>query len=484
MERTGDLDPAGATARGLGTAPGSEQLTLPIGSLARREPLVVPPDATVAEAASSMRDGDTSAALVADEPPGIVTHRDLSTRVLAAGRPLDTPVRAVMSRPLESFDHSTPLFEALRRMLELGVHHLPITRDGKIVAILRDTDLLRHQARGPLPLLDRIEDLQDLDEPPTDYADEVALIADSLFAGGLGVVQVARVLAALSGALVSRFLVLAERELGPPPCRYAWMALGSEGRMEQVLLSDQDNALVYEERGDEAERYFRALGERVVGALIRAGFPPCAGGYMATNWCLPLAEWRSLFARWIDLPEPQPLLEAQVFFDFRRVHGELSLEPLDRVLLAGGRSQAFLHGLARACLSFRPPLGPFGRVRGDDGLVDLKAGGIAAIVMLARLYALAGGRTPQPTLERLRAATDAGTLSRAGGEILGESFRFLTRLRLREQLRSVAAGEEVGNDVRLQDLSPLERRRLAEALRAVRKQQEATALRYPGAAIA
>ena len=147
MERTGDLDPAGATARCLGTTRSGEQLTVPIGS---------------------MRDADTSAALVSDEPPGIVTHRDLSTRVLAAGRPLDTPVRAVMSRPLESFDHGTPLFEALHRMLELGVHHLPITQDGKVVAILRDTDLLRHQARGPLPLLDRIEDLHDLDDAPTD----------------------------------------------------------------------------------------------------------------------------------------------------------------------------------------------------------------------------------------------------------------------------------------------------------------------------
>jgi CBS domain-containing protein len=484
MERTGDLDPAGAMARGLGMSPGSEQLMMPIGSLPPRAPVVVPPDATVAQVASSMRDADTSAALVSDEPAGIVTHRDLSTRVLAAGRPLDTPVSAVMSRPLQTFDHGMPVFEALHRMLELGVHHLPITRDGNVVAILRDTDLLRHQARGPLPLLDRIDNLHDLDDAPTDYADEVALIADTLFAGGLGVVQIGRVLAALSGALVGRLLVLSERELGPPPCRYAWMALGSEGRMEQVLLSDQDNALVYEERVDGADRYFRALAERVVGGLVRAGFPPCPGGYMATNWCLPLADWRSLFAGWINVPEPQPLLEAQVFFDFRRVHGELSLDSLDRLLLAAGRSQACLHGLARACLSFRPPLGPFGRVRGEDGVVDLKAGGIAAIVMLARLYALAGGKTPQPTLDRLRAATEAGTLSRAGGEILGESFRLLTRLRLREQLRSVAACEKLGNDVRLRDLSPLERRRLAEALRAVRKQQEATSLRYPGAAIA
>jgi CBS domain-containing protein len=480
MEGTGQLDPAPAPGlRGLDAASVGEELTMPIGVLARGLPVTVRPEATVAEAARAMRDAGASAALVAADPPGIVTERDLSARVLAEERAPRTPVRAVMTRPLEAFSATTPVFEALRRMLELGVHHLPVTgNDGEVVAILRDAELLRAQARGPLPLLDRIERLDDPAHAPADFAAQVAHIAETLFGGGLGVAQIARVLAALSGALVRRLLVLAERELGSPPCRYAWIALGSEGRMEQVLLSDQDNALVYERRVDGADAYFGALAERVVDGLIAAGYPRCPGGYMATNWRMPLVDWRSLFFRWVQLPEPQALLEAQIFFDFRQLHGELSLAPLEEILRSAGRQDAFMQHMGRASLAFRPPLGPFGRVRGDDGWVDLKTAGIAPIVMLARVYALAGGAEDRPTLERLRAAAAAGTLSRAGSEILGESFRFLMRLRLGAQLRSLQSGGELGNSVRLDELTPLERRRLAEALRAVRNQQEAAALRF------
>jgi CBS domain-containing protein len=482
MELTpGQLEPPLGMARSFELSRIGEELMTPIGSLVSTCPVVVSPEASVADAARAMRDARASAALVADDPPGIVTHRDLGDRVVAADLGPGTPVRAVMTRPLEPFPSGMPVFEALQRVLELGVHHLPVTEGERVVAILRDTDLLRHQIRSPLPLLDRIETLDELGDVPRDYSTEVAGIAETLFTGGLGVTQIGRVLSALSDALVRRLLVLGERELGRPPCAYAWIVLGSEGRQEQVLLSDQDNALVYlSDDARDARDYFRSLADLVVDALIRAGFPRCPGGYMATRWCKPLPDWEELFAGWVEVPEPQALLEAQIFLDFRPVHGALSLEPLDRVLVSGGRRALFLHNLARAALRFRPPLGPLGRVRAADGWLDLKAGGIAAIVMLARLYALAGGSAARPTLERLEAAAGAGALSRAGAEILGESFRFLTRLRLMQQLRSLRRGDQPGNRVSLDTLSDLERRRLVEALRAVRKQQEATALRFPG----
>jgi CBS domain-containing protein len=409
-----------------------------------------------------------------------VTHRDLGDRVVASGLDPSTPVSAVMTRPVELFPADTPVFEALRRVLELGVHHLPVTERGRVVAILADTDLLRHQIRSPLPLLGRIETLRELGETPSDYSSEVAGIAENLFTGGLGVTQIGRVLSALSDALVRRLATLAEQELGPPPCAYAWIVLGSEGRQEQVLLSDQDNALVYDTDVGDARAYFHSLAELVVDGLITAGYPRCPGGYMATRWCMARPDWEALFQSWVDVPEPQALLEAQVFLDFRRVYGGLSLEPLDRILISGGGRALFLHNLARAALRFRPPLGPLGRIRAPDGSIDLKAGGIAAIVMLARVYALAARAAARPTLERLEAAAAAGPLSRAGSEILGESFRFLTRLRLQEQLRSMRRGEEPTNRVSLEALTLLERRRLVEALRAVRKQQDATALRFPG----
>jgi CBS domain-containing protein len=481
MERISQLGPALETNQGLEASRIREELTIPLGALASKPLVAVGPDVPVAEAARAMRDAHASAALVTAEPPGIVTHRDLGDRVLAAGLEPHTPVGAVMSRPLELFPDSMPVFEALGRVLELRVHHLPVTRGGQVVAILRDTDLLRHRLPSPLPLLSRIEDLRRLADVPDDYSREVASIAETLFEGGLGIAQIGHVVAALNDALVRRLLALAEHELGPPPCPYAWIVLGSEGRQEQVLLSDQDNALVYLEDVHDAGVYFHSLAKRVVGGLIRAGFPRCPGGYMATSWCKSLAEWEALFGQWVEVPEPQALLEAQIFLDFRTVHGRgLTLEPLDRILASGGRRGLFLHNFARAALRFRPALGPMGRIRTSGGWIDLKAGGIAPIVMLARLYGLAGGAAARPTLERLRAAADAAVLSRAGAEILSESFRFLSRLRLQEQLRGLRRGEGPSNRVRQETLSPLEGRRLSESLRAVRKQQDAATLRFPG----
>jgi CBS domain-containing protein len=453
-------------------------LATPVEALISRPPLFVEPDATVAQTARAMHEAGISSALIAGEPLGIVTDSDLRSRVLAADLDADTPVRAVMSRPLRSLPAGTTVFGALLWRLEQGFHHLPLTRDGRIAGVVTDTDLLRHQATSPLALLRRIEGLDSATDALAGYAGEVAAVAEALLKGGLDVLQIARVIATLNDALTVRLLRQAEDALGPPPCPYAWLTLGSGGRMEQVLLSDQDNALAYLEDTEPARAYFDALATHVVAGLIAAGFPPCPGGYMATNWRRSLAEWRELFRGWVEIPAPQALLEAEVFMDFRSVHGELALEPLDAILASAGRRGLFLHQLARAALTFRPPLGRFGRLRRDGGTIDLKAGGIAAIVMLARLHSLAAGATPRPTLERLDAAADAGTLSRGGSEALADTFRFLTRLRLREQLRNLHAGAALGNRIDPDALSAFERRRLKEALRAVRRQQEATGLRF------
>lgn len=477
MQGVPPIQPTLGSSRDLDLFPAQGDLTTPIETLVTRPPLAVSAEATVAEAAAKMREAGTSSALVNDDPPGILTDRDLRGRVVAERLAPDTPVRAVMSRPLESSPADTPIFDALRRMLELNIHHLPLTRGGKIVGIVSDTEVLRHQARSPLALLDRIERLEGTDDLQG-YSREVTGVAGSLFEGGLGVAQIGRVLATLGDALARRLLAIAEHELGPPPCPYAWIVLGSEGRSEQVLLSDQDNALVYLREGDGAHDYFEALAGRVVDGLIGAGYPRCPGGYMATNWFRPLREWEALFRRWTEVPEPQALLEAQVFLDFRRVAGDLSLEPLDRLLVAGGRRELFMHHMAQAALNFRPPVRTLGRIKTSDGAIDLKVAGIAATVMLARLYALSAGARERSTLRRLEAASEAGTLSRSGAEVLGETFRFLTRLRLQQQLRSVRAGEPPSNRVLLEGLSPLERRRLREALQAVRKLQDATALRF------
>jgi CBS domain-containing protein len=265
------LDEPGLEVSGLGG-----DFATPVGSLVAGPPLFVAPEATIAEAARAMRAAGVSSVLVADDPPGIVTDGDLRNRVLAEERTPDTPVRVVMSRPLRSLPTDAPLYAALLLMLDQDFEHVPVTRAGRIVGMVTDMDLLRQQARSPLLVLGRIRTLDRL-EALEGYSREITATAETLFTGGVEPVRIARVIASLNDALTGKLLQLAEAELGPPPCTYAWLVLGSEGRMEQVLLSDQDNALVYLEDTAEARAYFEMLAGRVVAGLLQAGFPPCQG---------------------------------------------------------------------------------------------------------------------------------------------------------------------------------------------------------------
>lgn len=310
------------------------------------------------------------------------------------------------------------------------------------------------------------------------YPGHLARMAQRLVQAGLSAAAVSHALAAANDALTGRLLRRSETRLGPPPSPYAWLSLGSAGRREEALHSDQDNALVYQDIAGADTAYFAALAELTVSGLAEAGLPRCPGGYVATRWRHPLPQWERMFRRWIDQPDPQGLIEAELLLDFRRVHGDLSPAPLDRIMRTGAGRPRLAVQMARAAVLFTPPLRPFGRIRARHGHVDVKRAGIAAIVLLARLYALAAGSVVRPTVLRLAAAAEGGTLSGSGAEELTDAYRFLTDLRLRAQIRKIAAGEPPDNRVQLADLSEAEQRRLRDALRCVRDIQEITARKY------
>ena len=452
-------------------------LTLPVGELITRPPVFVSRRSTVGEAAQVMRQHQISSVLVEGQPLGILTDRDLRNRVLAAGKGPETPLEEVMSAPVKTLPASAPLFEAISFMVSQGIHHLPLEQDGKIIGLVTDTVFLRQQTKSPLYLLRKLERTHGLDDLKG-YDQEQGGIAAYLLAGGLGASEIGRSISSLNDQLVRILLRLAEERLGPPPTAYAWIVFGSEGRMEQALLTDQDNALVYAEESPEAQRYFAELAEYVVGGLIQAGFPPCPGGYMATCWCKPIREWQRLFRHWVEMPTPRELLEAQIFFDFRKVYGQLSLEPLEETMASSGEHTIFLAHLARASLQFRPPIGFFRQIREEDGGVDIKKGGIAPIVSLARVYALEAGSQARGTVERLKAAVREKKLSQEGAETLIEAFGFLMRLRLHQQLASLRQGLPPDNKIRLEHLSSLERRHLKEAFLQIRQMQEVMSQRF------
>jgi CBS domain-containing protein len=452
--------------------PPEQSLTLPVRYLIKRAPVSIDAGATVGEAARAMQQAGIGSVLVEDAPPGIITDRDLRGRVVAAGLGSETPARQVMSRPLKTLDSDAPVFEALRLMLEHNIHHLALVEEGKIVGLISATDLLRLQASSPLYLRNALDDLQD-SAATAHYSRDLGAIVQTLFRGGLGAVQIGQIVASLNDRLIKRFVKLAEEDLGPPPTDFAWIVFGSEGRSEQTLLTDQDNALVYGESFEAAHAYFSALSERIVHSLIQVGFPPCAGGFMATRWCKPLEEWRRLFAGWVRTPKPKALLDAAIFFDFRAVAGGLSLAGMEEILIAAAEEKTFVAQLIKDALGFGPPLGFLGRIRADRGMVDVKKGGLVPIVGLARAAALAGGSQERSTLERLASAGARGrVISREDANELADVFQFLLHLRLRQQLTALTANRALDQNVPMNTLSTLERKRLKAGFTMIRRVQD------------
>jgi CBS domain-containing protein len=460
-----------ASVGGGGIPASGPDLGVEVRQIAPRAPVWIAAGATVGEAARTMRRERISSLLVRTDPPGIITDRDLRGRVVAEGLGPSTPVHEVCSRPLRTVDAATPVHAAWATLLDAAVHHLPITCDGEIVGMVTSTDFLRHTAPGPIAVLRSVERLASRESLPG-YAGKVAEMSASLLASGLDALVIAGFVARLNDALVHRLLAWAEEDLGPPPAPYAWIVFGSEGRMEQTLLTDQDNAIVHADDGGAAREWFAALAARVNGDLVAAGFPECPGGYMARNWTGPLSEWAERFRGWLEVPNPEALLVASIFFDFRRVGGTLDLEPLEAMLGTARHKTTFLRLFAGASMEYHPPPRFLLRLRGESSVVDLKSHGVSPIVFLARCFGLEAGTRARSTPERLDAAVRAGLVSEEERATVLEAFRFLLGLRLQRQLEARARGAPLTTKVALSELSAVERARLKDAFRAVEEWHE------------
>jgi CBS domain-containing protein len=447
------------------------------GRLVRGAPVWVEGGATVAEAARTMRDHRVSSVLVRGDPPGILTDRDLRNRVLADGLPGDTAVDRVATRPLGTLPAETPVYEAWQGLLEEDRHHVALVRDGEVLGVVTATDLMRSSAQGPVAAIRAVERLASRDGL-RGYGDRVAEMVSALLAARLDPVGIAQLVARLNDALLRPVLRWAEADLGPPPAPYAWLALGSEGRMEQTLLTDQDNALVFADEGASGCAWYQAFAERVNDDLEAAGFPRCRGGYMARNWLGTTTEWRDRFRTWILEPNPEALLDAAIFFDYRRVAGKLDVDGLQAEIATARDQPVFLRALTQEAMRFSPPQMLVLRLRGDSSVVNLKKQGISPIVFLARSYALELGSAARHTLERLAAAERAGRISADTRANVGEAYRFLVGLRLRLQLRALVDGKPAVDEVALSALTPVERTRLKESFRAVDAWQEVAAYHH------
>lgn len=299
-------------------------------------------------------------------------------------------------------------------------------------------------------------------------------------------------MAVIGRSFKQRLLELAEERLGPPPIPYCFLALGSMARHEQLIVTDQDNALVLDDSFDPSthDDYFKALAAFVCDGLARCGYSYCSGGIMATNakWRQPLAVWQRYFSEWIEKPTPESLLNSAIFFDLDGVWGRTEwIDSLREMVARKARGNSrFLACMARNALLRTPPLGFFKDfVVESDGrhsrAINLKRRGTAPLADLIRVHALAVGSVARNSFERLLDIIDAEILPRGRGQDLHDALEFVSMVRIRNQAVDLEAGNEPDNSVVPESLSDFERKSLRDAFLIVGNAQKYLKFRYqPG----
>lgn len=472
-------------------AAGGDNLGTPVRELLTRDAVTVPPSTPIGEGARMMTEKHVSALLVVDHDAvvGILTDRDIRAKLVAYSGDSEAAVSTIMTADPLTVDADSRAFDATLLLIDHGIHHLPVCDGNFPLGMVTSRDLLRLAQTDPVYLAARISRATDAEDVAERTRRVLPMVAE-LVRKGTAPQDIGRVVTATADGATRRLLTLAEEELGPPPVPYCWVGLGSQARREMGVASDQDNALIL---GDAAadhpdvDRYFAALADRVCTGLDRAGFPLCPGDVMATNpfWRRTCTQWERQVADWVGAPEAGAMLDAQVFFDLRAIHGDESLvrRVQRQMLYRASESPRFLAHLARIACEWHPPLGFFqGLVvqrRGEyRNTLDLKAGGTAPLVQIARLYSLSAALPATSTRDRLLAAADAGVITAADADEMAAALRIVKDLTYRHHARRVEADLPPDNHTDPTQLSSHDRHRLRTAFRIIARTQSSLSLRY------
>lgn len=467
-----------------------------LAALVRRKPVTVTPEATLREAVQAMAESRVGSIVVVEpvggRPIGIFTLRDLLHRVAAKSScDLDQMVMSVMSGTgLLMLNWRATIYQAALVMARNGVHHvIVVDASEKLVGVVSQEDIYELQSGGGKAISGAIRTARDMDGLVA-AAEDIRRLAERMLAEGAAPEPLTQLISSLNDHLTVRIIELTRQEFELPKVDWCWLSFGSEGRYEQTLSTDQDNGLLFADgaaAGDaDALRaaflpFARAVNER----LAACGFPLCKGNIMASNpeLCLSLSEWRNRFFGWMHANNPQALLNATIFFDFRPLYGAEQLaDDLRSWLLANVVSATlFLRFMATNALAVEAPIGlirDFVFDKNDEfpHTIDLKTYGSRLYVDVARILSLAGGVSETGTAERLRALAERGKL---GGEDIGafiDGFFVMQRMRLRQQQSGTPEG--MANRVNPDQLNELDRLILKESFKQAKKLQVRLQMEY------
>lgn len=464
-----------------------QHLPKPLSSLLRRAPLCVSPDSSIRSALTQMQEAAVGSVVVVDgagQPLGIVTERDIIPRVVLKAVDIEVEVIGIASTSVATLRQNETAVDAALLMAERGFRHVVVVDDkGAVCGVVSERDLFalqRHTLTGISGEIRRAKTVGQL----AVCASDARQLARNLIAQGVEALTMTRFVSHLNDQVTRRLLDMVSAQHGLSASDGCWIALGSEGRHEQTISTDQDNALIL---GADCNKAIALAAAREVNdGLAECGFPLCKGNIMASNPALALTldQWRAQFMNWIERGDPKSLLQANIFFDLRALWGNTDLAAtLQRDVLAHASvNKRFLKQLSDNARDVEPPLNWLGNLSATDevngvAVVDLKRFGVRPFVDAARVLALANALPETNTIERLQALQRAGKLtSREIGE-WRDAFSFVQALRMRAQERSLIT--TAPNAVAIADLSAMDARILKDCFRQARKLQQRLAVDYP-----
>jgi PAS domain S-box-containing protein len=442
----------------------------------------IDPDATISEALRILSKSTAGCLLLTKNGKdfmGIITNTDVQKRIYELELSLDNPSYMIMSSPVTYIAENTPIADALRISELKNIRHLVVRNNAlEVSGILKMDDIYREAMQSVYPFDRDIESGETPDDLRNAYITFRHFI-HPVVKSEVSARIITRITTAFSDAVVRKIIRMAINEAGPPPVEFCFICLGSEGREEETLLTDQDNAIIYEDVPDINESavksYFNTLGEKICNHLNHVGYTFCEGNIMAKNpkWCAPLSLWEQYFNSWMALPEQQNLLDACIFFDFRNVYGpEAFTEKLRQIIAANTREYPlFLYHLANNTVQAKVEHLPTGILSDkSENIVNLK-NALVPITMFARTYALQHDIRCSNTIDRLAALRKRRLIREATVDEIMYSYNFLMKLRFRNQVYLAEKNQQITNELHYKTLPDHEIHLLKKVLSSIRDYQ-------------
>ncbi len=461
-------------------------------SINPRPLLVLDGEKTVEDAIKEMVAMDSTYLLVSMQKGfGIITERDVLKKVLAKGlSPSEVKLESIASFPLISIESNSTLYDAMYLMSKYAIRKLLLVKDGKPIGVIEDRDLIAYESKNAVLLIKEIDKAKSVEDLKYLYKLVKEQVLDLVFQG-TDPERLSEYISEINDRFMKKAVYITINRLGEEPSvPFSIVVLGSEGRREQSLKTDQDNALIYQEDPIlefDARQYFDRFSKVYINTLLEIGFPPCPGNVMVSNsfWRKSLKEWQQAVRNWIEKPKSENILNIAIFFDFRNVFGDqrLSEDLWNSILKSLKENPGFLPFLAVDAVRSRPPLGFFkefivektGEHRGE---LDIKKGGIFPITQGIRALALEGRISERSTFDRIRALRSLGILTNELAKDLEEAYRYLLSLRFRSQAKKMTKGKKPDNYINLQELSRTEKNTLKDVFKIIKEFQDFLYDRY------